>query len=618
MKDAEIENKNIMAYVKDNYINSTMNPQFAILIKGEWGCGKTFLVKEILKDTYGDNYKDKVVWISVYGLSSIQQLRRKLYEKIHPILTHKITKFALDTVKAGIKATTSIDLNNDGEDDYSFEVTIPNIENGEDKIKIKKILIVDDIERCSIPMSEFLGFFSEEILEKNLRAIFISNDKIIKQLDESKKDNDIRNEYNSIKEKIIGMEFEVKPDIHNAIKTFIKEIGLEKKEAILLEKSLEVLSNLQFANLRSVRQAFVHLSQIFLPIKEIDIDEEYISKLVEYFLVLYVQKSKGDVVSESDFLDAIEAYAHGKLSFKDYTNNSQHRKNLLRYARVPLKKSLFNIICKGDFSSKLIIEDYKSWTSSESLQSPYQKLRTQWFNYSDSEFLEYYTSVQSEFDNNKIQNPFQIIGWANLKFELSEQEIITESIEEIKQYFIEYIKKNKDKLEPYNIFIPLQEKFTRCKNREAALCELETQLKNINQELIEKQISNHFIELYSNTPLKIRDLSIFISYEEKNIAILKMVDINDFYQKMKKWNYSQKVTVLQSFEERYGKNKSTNFKKEYYPDIEKVASISKLYGEGIESVTMSPETAQRKWLSDWYKELYEYMYQSYNNTRIEE
>lgn len=49
-------NENIITYIKDNYINSKMEPKFAVLIKGDWGCGKTFLVKKILKENYDNDY----------------------------------------------------------------------------------------------------------------------------------------------------------------------------------------------------------------------------------------------------------------------------------------------------------------------------------------------------------------------------------------------------------------------------------------------------------------------------------------------------------------------------------------------------------------------------------
>lgn len=290
-------NEHVISYIKDNYINSQMSPQFAVLVKGDWGCGKTFLVKKILNETYGKKYKDNVIWISVYGLSSIQQLKQKLLKKIHPILTNKVTQFVFNTLKTGIKTSTKIDLNNDEEGDLFFDLTIPDYETEKDgaKIKIKKLLIIDDIERCSIPITEIFGFFSEDILENNLRAIFISNDEKIK-------DSDDFDSYKSIKEKIIGMEFNVEPDITDAVKSFIKELRLEHNEELLTKKSVNVLSTLKFKNLRSIRQAFVHISQIYEIIGKTDIDKDYISNVIEFFLVLYIQKAKGDINSTLDML----------------------------------------------------------------------------------------------------------------------------------------------------------------------------------------------------------------------------------------------------------------------------------------------------------------------------
>ena len=53
-------NGNIISYIKDNYINSKMDPQFAVLVKGDWGSGKTFLVRKILEETYGKKYENNV------------------------------------------------------------------------------------------------------------------------------------------------------------------------------------------------------------------------------------------------------------------------------------------------------------------------------------------------------------------------------------------------------------------------------------------------------------------------------------------------------------------------------------------------------------------------------
>ncbi|EJP5811827.1 hypothetical protein NT691_004302, partial [Cronobacter sakazakii] len=41
-------NENLRLYI--NYYNSLKNPKYAVLVKGEWGVGKTHLINNILKD----------------------------------------------------------------------------------------------------------------------------------------------------------------------------------------------------------------------------------------------------------------------------------------------------------------------------------------------------------------------------------------------------------------------------------------------------------------------------------------------------------------------------------------------------------------------------------------
>ncbi|MBR0101805.1 MAG: hypothetical protein IJP90_19070 [Treponema sp.] len=607
-------NENIINYIKNNYINSKMEPQFAVLVKGDWGCGKTFLVKKILKEAYGEKYEDKIIWLSVYGLSSIQQLRQKLFEKIHPILTSKVAKIAFATVKAGLKASTTFDFNRDSKDDLSFDLAIPDFEIDENgkKTSIKKLLIVDDVERCAIPISELFGFFSEEILERKVRTIFISNDEKIQN---SESENTL-NDYKSIKEKIIGIEFEVTPNTAEAVKTFIEEIGLKKYESILLEKTVYVLSNLKYENLRSIRQAFVHIGQVLSILACETLDEKYLETVIEYFLVLFIQRAKGELITSNDFLDAIEAYSKEHKTLKEYKEIHQKDNDILyRWSRIPLQNLYFNIIQEGDFSTQQILEDYKDWTTPDDKKTPYQKLIQEWFCFSDNEFSQYYESVQKQFDENTILNMSQILGWADLKFELSHTEIIHESVDDIKKSIIEYIVRNKTKLKSCDSFFAFSNHIIRCKEEIDTLNEIKLLLKEENDILIQEKTKNNFIRLYSNISENISELVRFIAYNDGNsfgIPILSQVDINDFYQKLKNCTYEYQVAIYQSFEDRYGKKHNEKLQEQYYPDIEKIKKIAEFYHNDMSNTFMSPENARRKWLSRWYKELYEYMNQFQN------
>lgn len=55
-------------YLKNRFIN------YALLIKGEWGSGKTFFVKKNVVKRYNN-----ALYISLYGISSIDKFSEKIY-----------------------------------------------------------------------------------------------------------------------------------------------------------------------------------------------------------------------------------------------------------------------------------------------------------------------------------------------------------------------------------------------------------------------------------------------------------------------------------------------------------------------------------------------------------
>lgn len=617
-------NENIISYIKDNYINSKMDPQFAVLVKGDWGSGKTFLVRKILEETYGKKYENNIIWLSVYGISTIDQLQQKLFEKTHPVLTSKVAKFAFATVKAGLKATTSLDLNKDNKDDILFDFAIPEFEKdiGGKKVKIKKLLIVDDIERCSIPIMELFGFFSEEILDNKVRAIFISNDQIIKDLEDSSKKEDknseesakeIINTYRATKEKIIGMEFEVLPDIPEAARKFINEIGLNKYEKVLVDKTMEVLNNLNYKNLRTVRQAFVHISQIINNLKTKSLDAKYISLVIEYFLVLFIQKANGKIDKENEFLDAIQVYAEAKQTLEEYKN--VHAKNaypLFRLTKVPLQHLYYKIIQKGNYSSELICNDYKEWTTPDAKKTPYQKMIEGWFYLSDSEFKKYYDSIEKDFAKNKITNQMIILNWADFKFCFLQEGMISGTASDIKNFFLDYIKTNQDSLDLCEADICYEQHLISCKKEINKLNEIKEALKKVNRNLLKESVKNSFITIYSRAkivPAEVLDLIAYNRYNSYGIPILSLIDINDFYQKIKNASYENQVVIFQCLQDRYGMKNNESLKKDYYPDTNKVRDLAKLYKQDAGNTLMSPENAKRNRLSQWYTELYNYMKQ---------
>lgn len=56
-----------------------------------------------------------------------------------------------------------------------------------------RVLIVDDIERAEIPISQIFGYFSEFIYETDIRLIFIGNEERIPEKENTENDATKRN-----------------------------------------------------------------------------------------------------------------------------------------------------------------------------------------------------------------------------------------------------------------------------------------------------------------------------------------------------------------------------------------------------------------------------------------
>ena len=77
--------KNVIEdYIKNDLIN------YAIMIKGEWGSGKTFFIKKNVVKRYNN-----ALYVSLYDVSSIERLSEKIYLEIlkSKAVTNKISKF---------------------------------------------------------------------------------------------------------------------------------------------------------------------------------------------------------------------------------------------------------------------------------------------------------------------------------------------------------------------------------------------------------------------------------------------------------------------------------------------------------------------------------------------
>lgn len=610
-------NENVKTFILKNYIDSQIEPHFALLLKGEWGCGKTFFLDTVLEEKYGEKYRGKkVIWLSLYGLSNISQLNQKFYEACHPILTHKVTKFALQIAKSAAKVSGGLDLTNDNVNDISFDFSLPEFQDDENNIKTKKLIVVDDIERCSIPPEEIFGYFSEFILDKNLKAIFIGNTNRINSNIEKEQEKNSNAKFNEIKEKIIGFEFSIEPEIEEAVKYFAQELKLDALETIMVSNCLDIVYSFRFENLRIIRQSFYFLKQILsiFTNEEIENNQAYFTSIIRYFFCLFFQKATGELKSE-ELRDAIEVF-HGEsrtLSQWKKENNSE-KYNKYHFTLIPLQTIFEEIIFEGKINENKIRDDFTKWTTPPEEQPAYIRMQQQLFELDDKAFKVLYKQAKTEFKTKQLKHYSALLSYLNMELTLKFNGLITKEIEDIKKSILSYIKHNKTILIPDNSLEMFRFQGFAKKEFEDAFKDVakyitEENVKHAN-ELIKKDFSEIIEGLPETFELLCSSIKTFNTrnYKYYNYPILSEVSIAKFYKQIKSLPYEKQIKLFHCFNERYGKYYSNgDLRVEYYPDIEAVHKIAQKYKEDLRSTIMSPSNVQRKYLFEQYEELYKWM-----------
>ena len=125
------------------------SPKYAVMITGEWGCGKTWLLDEIMKQREETDY----LRISLFGVSSIQEIYDRCFAQIYPMLAAPGTQI-VSGLAMGLLSQLSFPVGN---------VTVQPDNGSPDGIGIKrlmtnlsrKIIFFDDYERCTLPRKRY-------------------------------------------------------------------------------------------------------------------------------------------------------------------------------------------------------------------------------------------------------------------------------------------------------------------------------------------------------------------------------------------------------------------------------------------------------------------------------
>lgn len=249
-----------------------------ILINGSWGIGKTYEINKIKNEK---KLKNKIVITTLFGKSSIGEIKNEIYHETNgklvyvffvfailifsllqvlPITIKNISPFeAFENIKDGVSIITwiyyvvkivtfvSALL-------FGFFITKENF--GKVFLKIKKtnkntIIVFDDFERMSpiIKIIELLGFI-EELKNSGYIVIVISDETKIKD----------KKQYNDFKEKVIDKTYNILENEQDTIGVLVFK-GIEIDEDIR-NSTLNFIEKHKIINLRTMQRANKFIRQI--------------------------------------------------------------------------------------------------------------------------------------------------------------------------------------------------------------------------------------------------------------------------------------------------------------------------------------------------------------------
>ncbi len=177
LKDEEII-KIISEYIENK------NTDYAIMIDGEWGSGKThFILKKLkveLNNVWKKNKKEiKFIYVSTYGVKDTIELDNKIYEEIiKEFLPEKIKKKYKD-IENGLGSLYEIIKEFTKWPNISKNSIRSLIEILQKRNQKNYVLIFDDLERSEMPITELLGYINEFVEHKEMKTVIIANEKEI-------------------------------------------------------------------------------------------------------------------------------------------------------------------------------------------------------------------------------------------------------------------------------------------------------------------------------------------------------------------------------------------------------------------------------------------------------
>ena len=636
--------ESILDYVKSDYTD------YAIMINGEWGSGKTYFwnnkIRNKINSMQVNGKKLTTIYMSLYGISNLEEISKKIFIETTQLMDKNLRKYMNSTGQTAIPeyAKTGLDMAN------LFGVT----QNG-DRVNYAdffstddKVLCFDDLERANVDVIDILGYINNFVEHDHIKTIIICNEKELSTklkssnlemktfiatylLDKENKltTNDVpmaekinttmdavfdkANDYERIKEKLIGETFEYQPEFTYIINGILMRyerypdlIRFLRGNTALIISTFEKSGT---RNLRILKHALADFKRIFeITMKSYpNTNNRVLQAMLIFTIAVSFERKAGKitkdklanindndeyksiVVSSKVFMDNRQFYI--KEFDNNYYYNFKAEYRFFKFIEVFVRTRIMDMkIFKRD------MEDVERTEDVFNIPGYKRLLNEEYWKISDAEFPKVIDDVLDTVKKGKIS----ILN-----------------ITKLYAYFMYFIKKkliDYDEETIKSIFITgmnvASVESEYCQNPEEELGELDSnnydlqpiinRFYELNTQLKEKMYQTKSEEIFKNIPMKMEIFYERFDKECMDIPLFKFCDPFQMFQRISCASNEDIVTIKEKLISRAKKN--SEILKEESQNMRKICHIIDDY-VGEKKITI--KTVILKEFSNEIKELIE-------------
>ena len=572
--------ESILDYVRSDYTD------YAIMINGEWGSGKTYFwnhkVKNKIESLQLNGRKYTTIYMSLYGISNLEEISKKIFIETTQLMDKNLKKYMDAHGQTTIPeyAKTGLDMAN------FFGVT----KNGE-KIDYEaffstndKVLCFDDLERANVDVVDILGYINNFVEHDHIKTIIICNEKELatkfkssniemktfiatylldkqnelvrgeeKPMVEKIRDKieyvfDNANDYERIKEKLIGETFEYAPKFNYIINGLLMRFESNPDLIRFMRENTNLIistfNKSGTRNLRILKHALNDFKKIFENVNKAYPNTNL--RVLQTMLIFTIAVSfeiKAGKITKNKFINinSNEEYKailvssrvlmdNRQFYIKEFDNNyyfnfkSEYR--FFKFIEIYVRTRIFDMkALKKDMDAIINTID------TEKLPGYKRLLTEEYWKISDEQFPGIIKEVIEEVKKGKLQL-IEIVKLFSYFSYFIKRGLINNDIKETKQIFIDGMNKS---VSVSKYCDNVEEELSRVGIVTETGQEMEEVLKhfeNLNNQLEEKMYKDKADEIFRYIPIKMEQFYDRFDNECMEFPIFKYYDAYRMFQRI--------------------------------------------------------------------------------------